>query len=291
MDRVKVILFGMTGQGNNALKVLMEIPSINLLSVFTPKRQDAPYPYYQCEQLQDIVLRAGISLYEGLSLKEKKTHQIIKRLKIDIIVVSSFNQIIPKDVISMPKFGVINIHPSLLPKYRGATPTVWALMNGEEETGVTAHFIEDEGVDSGRIITQSELKIEPADDDGVLRFKLANISESVLTKALSLVLTKERETFHVQNESEATYYPKRSLRDAEIKTDMPFKKILNKIKAMSPYPGAYLRYCGKTYILGNAVLLDSGRFNETCDVDCKELVVKAFEGMIKFKVLRIDATI
>ena len=81
----------------------------------------------------------------------------IKKLSPDIIIVSSFNQIIPKPIISIPKLGVINIHPSLLPKYRGATPTVWALMNGEKETGVTIHFIEDERIDNGNIITQSRL--------------------------------------------------------------------------------------------------------------------------------------
>ncbi len=284
MGKIKVILFGMTGQGNNALKALVEEPSINLLGVFTSKRQDAPYPYYRCEQLQDIVLRAGIPLYEGLSLKEKETHQIIEKLKPDIIVVSSFNQIIPKDVISVPKLGVINIHPSLLPKYRGATPTVWALMNGEEETGVTAHFIEDERVDSGRIIAQTKLKIEPADNDGVLRFKLVNLSESVLTKALSLVLTKERETFHVQNESEATYYPKRSLKDAEIKTDMPFKEISNKIRAMSPYPGAYLKYRGKEFIVKNANLLNSKKSKDII-VKKKGLVLKTLGGMVEFAVI------
>ena len=157
MDKIRAILFGMTGFGNNALEVLLKHPSIRIIAVFTPEKEAGPFPYYECEKLQDAVLRSGIALYEGLHFEGEKTYDIIKKLSPDIIIVSSFNQIIPKPIISIPKLGVINIHPSLLPKYRGATPTVWALMNGEKETGVTIHFIEDERIDNGNIITQSRL--------------------------------------------------------------------------------------------------------------------------------------
>ena len=219
MEKVKVILFGMTGFGNNALNVLIKKPYIELIGVLAPKKQESPYPYYKCEKLHDVLIKNGIALYEGLNLKDKNNILLIESLSPDLIVVGNFNQIIPMDIISIPKLGVINVHPSLLPKYRGATPTVWALMNNEEETGVTVHFIENEKVDSGRIVLQAKLKIKPLDTDGSLRFRLAELSEKVLSEAIDLIMTKDKKTFPQQDESRATYYPKRALKDAEINMD------------------------------------------------------------------------
>lgn len=286
MDKIRAILFGMTGFGNNALEVLLNHPSVATIAVFTPKREAGHFPYYQCEKLQDAVLRNRIALYEGLNFKDEKTYDLIKKLSPDIIIVSSFNQIIPKSIISIPKLGMINIHPSLLPKYRGATPTVWALMNCEKESGVTIHFIEDERIDNGCIITQSRLQIEPADTDGALRFKLAVLSENALIEALRLVLQNDKSKFLAQNESEATYYPKRSLIDAEIDINKPFNDIINIIRAMSPYPGAYLKHNGKKYPVKSVTLLPSKISDSTPKINSDEFIVSTLEGMIKFDLMK-----
>ncbi|MBI5682765.1 MAG: methionyl-tRNA formyltransferase [Deltaproteobacteria bacterium] len=284
INKYKVLLFAMTGLGNNALKVLLKHPSIRIIAVFTPEKEAGPFPYYECEKMQDVVLRSGIALYEGLNFKDEKTYDIIKKLSPDIIIVSSFNQIIPKSIISIPKLGVINIHPSLLPKYRGATPTVWALMNGEKETGVTIHFIEDERIDNGCFITQSRLQIEPADTDGALRFKLAALSENALIEALRLVLQNDKSKFLAQNESEATYYQKRSLMDAEIDINKPFNDIINKIRAMTPYPGAVVKCGDKKYTVKFAELL-KGRGMRAYGANKGYLVIKTMEGITKFHIV------
>ncbi len=122
---MKVILFGLPGYGNNALKVLMNTSFIEVVGVFTVSKPPGPFPYYECKKLYDVAEKYEIPVYEGLKLKEEQTVQLIKDLSSDLIVVSSFNQIIPESVISIPTLGVINLHPALLPKYRGATPTVW----------------------------------------------------------------------------------------------------------------------------------------------------------------------
>ena len=198
----------MTGFGNNSLKVLTKEPFIELIGIFTPKKESPPFPYYKCRKIQEAAISENILLYEGLSLKENKTYELIKSLKPDLIIVSSFKQIIPKNIISIPKLGIINIHPSLLPKYRGPTPTAWALINREKETGVTIHFIEDEKIDSGRIICELKLKISESDTDNSLRKKLALLSEKVLIKALHLILEKDKSLFLLQNERKVTYYPR-----------------------------------------------------------------------------------
>ncbi len=286
MDKVRVLLFAMTGFGNNIFNVLTRQPFVEILGVLTSQREVKPFPYYECEKLHDLITKKRITLYEGLKLKEEKVHQFIRTLAPDLILVSSFNQILPKAIITIPRIGIVNLHPSLLPKYRGATPTVWALINGEKETGVTAHFIEDEKIDCGRIITQEKIKIDPSDNDGTLRRKIATLSEKVLIDTLSLIIKQPKETFPLQNESEATYYRKRTLEDSEINPDHPFVENLNKIKAMTPYPGAHLTYNGKRYIVSSAALSNSKSQVGTLDSDDRKLTVKTPEGIVLYRINR-----
>ncbi len=282
MGKINVLLFAMTGFGNNAFKVLLNHPIIKNIAVFAPEKEARPFPYYECEKLHDAGLRSKIAFYEGLNFKDEKTYDIIKKLSPEIIIVSSFNQIIPKPIISIPKLGVINIHPSLLPKYRGATPTVWALLNGEKETGVTAHFIEDEKIDCGRIIKQGKLRIEPSDTDGTLRLKLARLSGVVLNEALNLLPNIDKKKLPIADESKSAYYPKRTLKDAEIDINKPFNDIINRIRAMTPYPGAFVKYNGTIYTVSSAELLKEKKSNKTSKPDNKHLVIETQEGLVKF---------
>lgn len=282
---MKVILFGLTGYGNNALNVLMNTPSVEVVGMFTVRKPVGPFPYYVCEKLHDVAERYGIPLYEGLKLREGQTIQLLRNLAPDVIVVSSFNQIIPQPIISLPQYGVINVHPSLLPKYKGASPTAWSLINDEKETGITIHFIEDEKIDSGRIISQHTLKIEPCDTEGRLRYKLANLSEHVLPEALSLIFSRNRETFSLQNETEATYYPKITIKDAQINIEEPFKKISNRIRAMTPYPGARLFYNNKEYIVNQASLVNDDHYEERSNE--KSIILHTLEGRIQFQIKEV----
>lgn len=245
----------MTGFGNSAVEALTENKKTSLVAVLTSKRHDRPFPYYQCDPLYEVASKKGIPVYEGLSVKETPTLDFIQSLSPELIVVSTFNQIMTNTIIRIPKYGVVNVHPSLLPQYRGTTPTVWTLINGEEETGISIHFIEDETIDSGRIILQSRLKIMHEDTDGTLRYRLAELSKTTLSRAIALVLTADRSSFPPQNESLATYCRKRTIKDAEINKDMPFKKILNLIRAMKPYPGAYLIHNNSKYFVKSAELI------------------------------------
>jgi methionyl-tRNA formyltransferase len=291
LDRKKVLLFAMTGFGNNAFNVLSRMRSIDLMSVFIPRRNSLPFPYYECVALYDVVSRhKEVQLFEDIPLRAEATYRIIKGLFPDLIVVSSFNQILPREIISIPRLGVINLHPSLLPKYRGPTPTAWVLMNGEKETGVTVHFIEDERIDSGRIITQGRLEIVPSDTDGTLRCKLAIQSEEVLAEAIQLVICKDREMFPEQNESEASYYPKRTIADSKIDLQEPFEKIRNRIRAATPYPGAYLKHKGFEYLVLGAALLPRNaswsRSVEPANGLANRLCLPTADGIIKLDVRR-----
>jgi methionyl-tRNA formyltransferase len=270
----------MTGFGNSAAEALNQQENVDLIAILTGKRRERPFPYYPCEHLYEMALKNGIPVHEGLRVKEKQTFDFIHSLSPDLIVVSTFSQIITKPVIQIPKFGVINIHPSLLPRYRGPTPTTWALVNGEEETGLSIHFIEDETIDSGRMITQSRMRISPEDTDGTLRRKLAELSKAALSRAIGLVLTTDRGSFPPQDESLATHFRKRTIHDAEISADRPFEEIINRIRAMSPYPGAYIMHRNLRYPVASAELIPSAEASHSPGNDYLDLATR--EGYARF---------
>lgn len=238
MKKTRIVLFGMTGFGNNVFNALMNMPSVDIVGVFIPKTPEGPFPYYKCPQLRDVVKKANGFLYEGEDLRTESAQLLIRCLSPDLIVVSSFNQIIPVDVIKIPRLGTINVHPSLLPKYRGATPTTWAILNGEEYTGVTIHFIENEKIDSGRIILQRKVNISPKETDGSLRKWLANIAGQMTPAAVNMVINGGN--FETQEEKNATYQHMRTVNDSYL-LEGNVTENDRIIRAMSPYPGARLR--------------------------------------------------
>jgi len=285
LARIKTLLFGMTGLGNAVLDSLVRCDRIDLNAVLTSKRLLNPYPYYECEPLYKLAEKLGVPVYEGLNIKESSTFELIESLNPQLIVVSTFDQIITQNIIRLPQYGVINVHPSLLPFYRGATPTVWVLLNGEEVTGVSVHFIEDEKIDSGRIILQSELRILSADTDGSLRMRLADLARHTIVEAIELILIKSKDHFPLQDESRATYFPRRTLKDAQINVNQSLNEINNKIRSMTPYPGAYIiknnsRYLIKSVkLLSNTEQLSSG--NNFFDLEIKDGRARFFsEGII-----------
>lgn len=246
MKKVRTLLFALTGAGNNALDVLARHELVDLLGVVTAKKARDDFPYYACQKLHDQAFALGVPVYEDLKLKEPNTIKLMRSLQVQLIIVSTFNQILPKNIISLPRLGVVNLHLSLLPRYRGATPTVWALINGETVTGVTDHFIENEDIDRGKIICQKTIPIDPDYTDGMLRQHLALLSESVLIESLEALLISKNPVFVKQNEENASYFPKRDIEDAIIDPEKPFLEIKNRIRAMTPYPGAILKWRGAT---------------------------------------------
>jgi methionyl-tRNA formyltransferase len=283
---MKVVLFALTGVGNNALKVLDSQDSVEVMAVFTNKEPEGDFPYYSCEHIHVLARRMKIKLYEGLSVKSTEAERIISDIAPDLIVVSSFNQIIPVNIIRLPRKGVINIHPSLLPAYRGATPTFWALAKGEQRSGVTAHFIEDEKVDCGRVICQDIVEITPSDTDGTLREKLAKLSEMTLHRALELVSSKEKKDFELQNESKASYFPKRG-KEIVLDLDLNVVDILNLVRASSPYPKVVFEREGKRFAVVKALSLSPKEYKAGWVLKDKELIVRLSNGFVKLYTERV----
>ncbi len=174
---MKVLLCALTGFGNKVLDALIE-SQVEIIAVLT-RKEPAPFPYYLEENLVDYARKKGVSVFEEFSWEE--IEKIVRAEKPELLLVATFDKIIPQVILNLvPR--KINLHPSLLPKYKGRKPIEAALENHETETGLTAHVISGE-IDGGEIILQKRLPIAPEDTASVLRKKLA-IEAGLMTAKL-----------------------------------------------------------------------------------------------------------
>ncbi|MCX7919626.1 MAG: methionyl-tRNA formyltransferase [bacterium] len=177
------------------------------------------------------------------SIKSETFINHIMELHPEIIVVVAYGKILPPTLLQIPKYGCVNVHGSLLPKYRGAAPIQWALIRGETETGVTTMFM-NENMDEGDIIFQEKIPILPEDNAGSLSVKLAQLGGSLLQKTLNAIEMGIAPRIP-QNHQEATYAPKLTNTDGRIDWNKPAGEIVNLIRGVTPSPGAFTFLKGK----------------------------------------------
>jgi len=188
--------------------------------------------------VKQYALINGLNLFQPLKLKDPEFFNEIKNLNPDLIAVVAF-RILPPEIFLLPKYGSINLHASLLPKYRGAAPINRAIINGESETGVTTFFLKDK-VDTGNIILQETIDIAPDDNAGSLHDKLMMVGSSILLKTIDLIEeTKGNPPVSSQDESIASPAPKIFKEDCRIKWNESAEKVHNLIRGLSPYPAAF----------------------------------------------------
>ena len=161
----------------------------------------------------------------------------LKRLNPDLMVTCAYGQIISQEILDIPKYGVINVHASLLPKYRGSAPIQWAIINGEKETGITIMQTA-LGVDSGDISLQKKVAIKDGETAGELFDDLAQIAPSVLMEAIGLI-EEGKAKYTKQVEAESTHFPMLKKEDGHINWSEDGKAIINKILGFNPWPSAY----------------------------------------------------
>jgi methionyl-tRNA formyltransferase len=228
---MKVALLALTGFGNEVLKALIENRTIKDILVYT-RGETGRFPYYDCEYLVDFCFRVGLTARVDLEIE--RLRKDLEALRPDMILVATFHKRIPAQIINLPKMGTVNIHPSLLPEYRGPTPTHWAIINGEAENGVTFHRM-NQDYDMGDILFQQKVPIIGL-SDGELREALAKLSGKILQEFIPMYLNGECEV-RPQTKNEGSYYPKVTsnkgialLRSGRFNRD-------NLIRGLSPYPG------------------------------------------------------
>lgn len=179
----------------------------------------------------------SIPLFSPEKVNAPESVELLSGLKPDLIVVVAYGQILRPALLTLAPYGCVNVHASLLPKYRGAAPIAWAIARGEEKTGVTTMFL-NERMDAGDLIDQEEVAIEPGETAGSLQARLAVIGGRLLVKTIASIFagTAMRTP---QNEALVTYAPKLTKVDGRINWRWSAREICNRIRAFDPWPGGY----------------------------------------------------
>jgi methionyl-tRNA formyltransferase len=186
--------------------------------------------------VKTAALELGLPVFQPPGLRQPEVVEELAALRPDVIVVCAFGQILRQPVLDIPTKGVVNVHPSLLPRHRGATPIQAAILAGDEETGVTIMLM-DPGMDTGPILRQRSLAISPWDSGGSLGEKLSRMAADLLGETLPLWLASKIEP-QPQNEAQTTYTPLIQKEDAAIDWTRPAVDIWRQVRAMNPWPGA-----------------------------------------------------
>jgi len=182
----------------------------------------------------------GLTVFQPDKVRDPSFLETYRDLAPDLVIVTAFGQILPKEIILTPRLGCINIHPSLLPKYRGAAPINWALIRSEEKTGVTIMRM-DEGVDTGAILLQEETPIGPTETYGILHDRLAKMGAELLLIALAMLQADTLQP-RPQDNSLATTAPRLSREDGLIHWENDCRNIVSLIRGLSPTPCAYTHF-------------------------------------------------
>lgn len=187
-------------------------------------------------------LALGLPLVQPESIWQNQERELLTALQPDVIVVVAYGQILPPALLTLPKYGCVNVHASLLPLYRGAAPIHWAIMNGEKETGVTTMLM-NEGLDTGDILLRSTTAILPTEDTGQLHDKLSVLGAELLSVTLAGL---QAGTLKPQPQGrEFSYAPKLRRADEQIDWTKSTTDIHNQIRGLSPWPGAFTTLRGK----------------------------------------------
>lgn len=211
-------------------------------AVFTqPDRPKGRGGQLTASPVKEAALRLGLPVHQPERIRHADVVEELKRLNPDAMVVVGYGQIIPQAIIDIPKFGIVNVHASLLPKYRGAAPIQWAIANGETRTGVTTMRI-DAGLDTGDMLLKWETEIAAEENALELGARLADAGARILLETL-----RDNPAPVKQNPEEATYAPILKKEDGEIDWNWPASKIFNRSRGFLPWPGAYSFFRGQLF--------------------------------------------
>ena len=203
--------------------------------------------------VKQFAVEKGIKVYQYESIRKEGVEDI-KAINPDIMITCAFGQIISQEILDIPKYGVINIHASLLPKYRGSSPIQWCLVNGESKTGVTIMRTA-LAVDSGDILLQKEIDILPQENAGELFDRLAVLGGEAIVEALEII-KDGKAVYTPQDESKATHYPMISKEDGKIDWSKSAREVFNKMRGFTPWPSAFTTLDGKLFKILKCVVSD-----------------------------------
>jgi methionyl-tRNA formyltransferase len=250
-----VIFMGTPDFSVPTLETLVETEFINMLGVVTqPDRPRGRGQKLKPSPVKEKALEVALPVLQPEDINEAGSVNKLKEMDPDVIVVIAYGQILSKEILDLPELGCINVHASLLPKYRGPGPVHRVIINGEEETGITTMFM-GEGLDTGDMILKEEVEIGEEETVGALHDRLANLGADVLIKTLKL-LNQDDEPRIPQDDRKATYAQKIKKEEGLIDWTANAEEIKDQIRGMNPWPGAYTYHKGQRLKVWNSKIYD-----------------------------------
>lgn len=241
---MKIVFMGTPDYAVSALEAIVQAGHQVSAVVTQPDKPKGRGKGIQMTPVKECALKYGIPVFQPVKIKEPEAVEILRGYEADIFVVAAFGQILSEEILTMPEYGCINIHASLLPKYRGASPIQWAILNGEQETGITIMRMA-KGIDTGDMLMKCTVPVEPKETGESLHDKLCAAGAELIVQALPKIERGELEP-EKQNEADATYVTvlQKSLGHIDWSKDAVFLDRL--VRGLNPWPSAYTVYQGRT---------------------------------------------
>ena len=283
---MRVVFMGTPDFAIPSLRALMEDDAFDVVAVVTqpdkPRGRGKELSYCPTKE---FALKNGLDVYCFGRIRDRENIETLEELAPDVMVTAAYGQILSQKVLDIPKLGCVNVHGSLLPKYRGAAPIQWAVINGEKQTGITTMLTE-RGLDCGDILLKEAVNIGDEETAGELFDRLAELGGKVLVKTLH-GLAGGSITPVKQNEDEATHFPMLKKHDGEIRWDKSAQQVHDLIRGVNPWPGAYTTYNGMIIkIWASQVVSGKGECGEIIKAN-NELIVTCKEGAVKILEMQI----
>lgn len=265
---------------------ILEMLTKNTNVIMVVTKPDAPVGrgnQIKYSPVKSCALENNIKVFQPIKIKTD--YEELKNLDIDLIVTCAYGQIIPKEILDMPKYGCINVHASILPKYRGSAPIQWALFNGDKETGVTIMYM-DEGMDTGDIIDIKKINIEETDNVGTLHDKLSILGKDLLLETLPKILSGN--ITRVKQGSNFTLAPMIKRSDERLDFNLSGKEIIGRIKGLNPWPLANILINNQEIKVldANFTPKEVSSTSKIIDVTKKSFGISCKDGIIYLKVIK-----
>ena len=235
----RIVFFGTPSFAIPILQDLLKGPDKVVGVVTQPDREKGRGRKVVISPVKELALLHGLIPLQPEKAKEETFRETLKSLQPDLMVVVAYGQILPRSVIDIPRYGAVNVHASLLPKYRGAAPVAWAILSGEKVTGVTTMLM-DQGMDTGDILLQAETPIGSEETCETLLGRLSSLGARLLAKTLEKMKAGDIRP-SPQDHSEATFAPPLKKENGHIDWEKAAEEIDRRVRAFNPWPGAYTK--------------------------------------------------
>lgn len=286
MKNLKVIFMGTPLFAVPVLEKLIEECNV-ILVVSQPDREKNRKGVLLPTPVKEIALKNNIPVFQPFKIRSES--EKITSLNADVIITCAYGQIIPEVILNSPKYGAINVHASLLPRYRGGAPIHHAIINGDKKTGITIMYM-DKGMDTGDIISKEEIEILDSDNLDSVCDKLSKIGSSLLIKTLPSIISHTNDRIK-QDESEVTYAYNISKEEEKISFNDTSLNIFNKIRGLSSVPGAYGIINGKRMKIYSSFITSdktNGDVGEIINIDKTGIYVNTKDKVICITELMLE---